>query len=181
MRLCTYLVDVEPDEPVVADAAVQVTFRDLRPARSRRAVRVPMFTVYSIKLSNSSVRRDHGDVIYDGLRVLDRSTSLAGAYCAKLLADLGADVVVVEPDGGDPRRRPDGLGDGASCYHLLDVRSAASPWSAACAWSRTPTIPRTTGRATPTCCLGDDQPVRVRWPRRRLERARLHRGGAPSS
>jgi crotonobetainyl-CoA:carnitine CoA-transferase CaiB-like acyl-CoA transferase len=35
-------------------------------------------------------------VIYDGLRVLDVSQTLAGAYCTKLLTDLGADAVCVE-------------------------------------------------------------------------------------
>jgi crotonobetainyl-CoA:carnitine CoA-transferase CaiB-like acyl-CoA transferase len=54
----------------------------------------------------------------DGTRVLDVTGAL-GAYCTKLLAGLGADVVKVEPPGGDElRRRPpfrDGVdGDDAS-------------------------------------------------------------------
>jgi crotonobetainyl-CoA:carnitine CoA-transferase CaiB-like acyl-CoA transferase len=40
-------------------------------------------------------------VIYDGLRVVDCTTGIAGAYCTKLLTDLGADVVFGEPIGGD--------------------------------------------------------------------------------
>ncbi|MBI2866333.1 MAG: CoA transferase [Chloroflexi bacterium] len=40
-----------------------------------------------------------------GLRVLDLSNGIAGAYCAKLLADFGATVVKVEPPEGDPTRR----------------------------------------------------------------------------
>ncbi|HXY91210.1 MAG TPA: CoA transferase [Acidimicrobiia bacterium] len=49
----------------------------------------------------------------DGVRVVDVSSAI-GAYCTKLLAGLGADVVKVEvPDGDELRRRPP-FRDGAS-------------------------------------------------------------------
>ena len=38
------------------------------------------------------------------MRVLDLSRRLPGAYATKLLVDAGADVVKVEPEGGDPLR-----------------------------------------------------------------------------
>ncbi|MCU1457255.1 MAG: L-carnitine dehydratase/bile acid-inducible protein [Actinomycetia bacterium] len=40
----------------------------------------------------------------EGLRVLDLTESLAGAYCTKLLVDGGAEVVKVERPAGDPMR-----------------------------------------------------------------------------
>ncbi len=39
------------------------------------------------------------------LRVLDLSRRAAGAYCSKLFADYGADVIAVEPPAGSPLRR----------------------------------------------------------------------------
>jgi len=40
-----------------------------------------------------------------GIQVLELSSSLSGAYCAKMLADAGANVIAVEPPGGSPLRQ----------------------------------------------------------------------------
>ena len=43
--------------------------------------------------------------VLDHVQVIDLSLNIAGPYCTKLLSDAGADVVKVEPPGGDPLRR----------------------------------------------------------------------------
>ena len=51
-----------------------------------------------------------------GIRVLDISRVLAGPSCGQLMADMGADVIKVEPPDGDENRRwPPFTAGGASC------------------------------------------------------------------
>ena len=70
----------------------------------------------------------------EGLRVLDFSIMLAGPYCARLLADVGADVIKIEPPEGDDMRLRTPLREGNSTYFgqlnagkrslALDLKSA---------------------------------------------------------
>ncbi|MBI3980303.1 MAG: CoA transferase [Chloroflexi bacterium] len=67
-----------------------------------------------------------------GVRVLDLTQGLAGAFCTLVLADFGADVVKIErPDGGDPARhlgarRSDGAGRSASSEFVYLGRNKRS-------------------------------------------------------
>ncbi len=72
-----------------------------------------------------------GQRALDGVNVLDLSDSIGGAYCTKLLADLGAEVVLVErPGSGHPLRRtgpfaagPDIDSSGMFLYYGANKRS----------------------------------------------------------
>jgi len=52
----------------------------------------------------------------EGVRVLDFSIMLAGPYCARLLADVGAEVIKIEPPEGDEMRLRAPMRDGHSAY-----------------------------------------------------------------
>ncbi|WGS18737.1 MULTISPECIES: CaiB/BaiF CoA-transferase family protein [unclassified Bradyrhizobium] len=60
--------------------------------------------------------QDKGTAPLAGMRVLDFSIMLAGPYCARLLADVGADVIKIEPPEGDDMRLRTPIRDGHSAY-----------------------------------------------------------------
>ena len=49
-------------------------------------------------------------------RVLDFTNMLCGPYCTRLLADMGAEVIKVEPPAGDHNRHRRPLRDGHSSF-----------------------------------------------------------------
>lgn len=64
--------------------------------------------------------------LLEGVRVLDLSHTLAGPFATMILADLGADVIKVEPPGGDETRHWAPHVDGVSAYYLSINRGKRS-------------------------------------------------------
>ena len=59
-----------------------------------------------------------------GLRILDLTQFLAGPFCTQILADLGAEIIKIEPQAGDPTRfLPPYFYKGESAYFLAINRS----------------------------------------------------------
>jgi len=79
--------------------------------------------------------------VFGDLRVVSLARDISGAYCAKLLRDAGADVVLVEPPGGAPLRTwsaggADLQGEDGALFRFLhgglrSVIGDAGPWIAA--------------------------------------------------
>src|SRR5690349_11674021 len=57
----------------------------------------------------------------DGLRVIDVTQVMAGPFCAMVLADLGADVIRVEPPAGDSTRTmPGAIGSDSPSFNAVN-------------------------------------------------------------
>lgn len=62
-----------------------------------------------------------------GIKVLELGTLIAGPFCARMLAEFGAEVIKVEsPDGGDPIRQWRVLKDGNSLWWSVQSRNKRS-------------------------------------------------------
>ena len=59
-----------------------------------------------------------------GIKVLELGTLIAGPFCARMLAEFGADVIKIEsPEGGDPIRQWRVLKDGNSLWWSVQSRN----------------------------------------------------------
>jgi len=63
---------------------------------------------------------------FSGLRILDFSRVLAGPFCTAMLADLGAEIIKVEPPGGDDQRAMGAFRNGRSVNFELINRNKRS-------------------------------------------------------
>ncbi|MBX3670610.1 MAG: CoA transferase [Rhodocyclaceae bacterium] len=62
-----------------------------------------------------------------GLKVLELGTLIAGPFCARILAEFGAEVIKVEaPDGGDPLRKWRKVYEGTSLWWYVQARNKKS-------------------------------------------------------
>ena len=61
-----------------------------------------------------------------GVRIVDLTRILSGPFCTLLLADMGADVLKVEPPGGDPLRAQGVMVEGLSWYFAAFNRNKRS-------------------------------------------------------
>jgi len=62
-----------------------------------------------------------------GVRVIELGTLIAGPFCARMLAEFGAEVIKIEaPDGGDPLRMWRKLYQGTSLWWYVQARNKKS-------------------------------------------------------
>lgn len=75
-------------------------------------------------LATTIAADDEGNLTrsFDGLRVLDFSTTIAGPHCTRMLADMGAEVIKIEPAEGETMRtRPPLRNNCSTAFGQLNV------------------------------------------------------------
>ena len=88
----------------------------------------------------------------DGIRVLDLSRVLSGPHCTRMLADLGAEVIKIEPPAGDLTRFASPRRNGLSSYFVqqnVGKRNISLDLSSAAGAGDTPRPRRARRRARP--------------------------------
>src|SRR5438067_956627 len=125
------------------------------------------------------------DFLLAGVRVIDAASFIAGPVATTIMADLGADVIKIEPPDGDPyRNRTGGPGVAESPYNYrwiidnrtkrglaLDLRHPAGPVAAR--WCRP--------RSWPPASGGTRRRSRPRAAARASSRGRRARSRRPRS
>ena len=62
----------------------------------------------------------------EGLRVLELGSLIAGPFCTRLLGDMGARIIKVEPPGGDPLRNWGMVTEQGSLWSMVQSRNKES-------------------------------------------------------
>jgi formyl-CoA transferase len=71
--------------------------------------------------------KEAGSLPLRGIRVIELGTLIAGPFCARMLAEFGAEVIKIEsPRGGDPLRKWRKLHDGTSLWWYAQARNKKS-------------------------------------------------------
>src|SRR5437763_11786646 len=66
-----------------------------------------------------------------GIRVLEFGHTILGPCCGMVLADLGAEVIKIEPPGGERTRRLKGFGTGYFAYYNRNKKSVIVDYKSA--------------------------------------------------